>query len=286
MGVPERATDVSVCIVSYNGVNHVRECLASAFEVIVVDNASQDGTVETVRTEFPQVTLIANSENRYFTRANNQALRQAQGRYCLILNPDTLLQPDTLRRVVGFLDDHPEVGAATCLQRHPDGRVLMVGARFYTVFQLLCIGKFFSRFVRSSGMCCAHSVAEWDRQSTRRVDVAEDSFLMVRREALEVVGGYDEQFLLYFTEDDLCRRLWAAGWPVYYYAGTSIVHKVSRSTRPDKFPLYIYCINRRDAVTYFRIHHGRCAALVAYIILSLDLIGLRAMGLTKRLYCP
>ena len=110
--------DVSICIVTYHAMDFLRDCLRSiygtagsvSFEIIVVDNHSEDGTVEMLRSEFPNVHLLVNNENTGYTRPNNQAMRISQGRYLLIINPDTLVDPNTIPELAGFLDSHPEVG--------------------------------------------------------------------------------------------------------------------------------------------------------------------------------
>ncbi|WP_243664828.1 glycosyltransferase family 2 protein [Rhodothermus marinus] len=127
--VTPESCDLSVIIVNYNVRDLLEQALRSVFraadglelEVFVVDNNSVDGSVEMVRAHFPEVHLIANTENVGFSRANNQAIRRARGRYLLLLNPDTIVQEDTLRAMVDFLDAHPEVGAAGCKILNPDG---------------------------------------------------------------------------------------------------------------------------------------------------------------------
>ena len=245
-----------------------------------MDNASSDGTADMVKERFPWVRLTANSENVFFTKANNQALSRATGRYVLVLNPDTLLEDGTIDNMAGFMEHHPEAGAASCVFMDSSGSIIRTCWRARTLSWLLLSREPIVRVFRNSRALRNASMADWDRQSEREVDVVSDAFLFARRSALREVGFYDERFLLYLTEDDVCMRLRSAGHKIMHNPGARICHLVSRSTK--KKPMFaILRIQRDDFTTYFRKHHGAAAGLAAWLICSLELLVWRSYLLVR-----
>jgi GT2 family glycosyltransferase len=270
---------VSVVIVTHNSGEEVADCLRGMpgsgsrndLEVFVVDNASSDGTTRIVQDNFPWVQLMANSENLFFTRANNQAFSRAKGRYVLVLNPDTLLEPDTIDNMVRFMESHPEAGAASCLFVDSRGKIIPTCWRQRSLPWLLLSREPLVRVFGNSRVLRTAAMAAWDRLSEREVDVVSDAFLFARRSALQQVGLYDERFQLYLTEDDLCARLRGAGFKVLHNPGARICHLVSRSTK--KRPMTaILKIQKADFVRYFGKHHGVGAAAVAWLACTAELL--------------
>jgi GT2 family glycosyltransferase len=202
-------------------------------EMIVVDNGSHDGSAEMLRREFPEARLIANRENRFFSAANNQALSLSTGRYALALNSDAEILAGTLAELVGYMDGHLEVGAATCRMLFPDGRLQRNCARFLTFPHLLLENTLLGALLpkRRRRLREWRWYAEWDRGSERRVDVAPGSFFLVRREAIAAVGAFDERLRLYFSDDDWCWRLDHAGFPVMYLPVGGVIHPEAASAR-------------------------------------------------------
>lgn len=234
----DRAPDVSVCIVSWNVAADLRTCLASLreqvnppeLEVIVADNASADGTVAMLEQEFPEVKVIANRENRGFAAASNQCLRWARGRYLLLLNPDTVVPPDGLRRLVEVADANPDAGIVAPKLLNPDGTLQHSCRRFPTiaaaVFRHTLLGRLFPR-ARSEA---SYIMEDFDHQAERDVDWVSGACFMVRREAFEQVGELDERFKWGSEDVDYCMRMHRAGWRVLYTPATAIVHAVGRSS--------------------------------------------------------
>ena len=274
---------MSVAIVAHNCREELEACLdrirgaapGIPLEVFVVDNASSDGSADMVRQRFPWVRLTANPENLYFTRANNQALSRATGRYVLVLNPDTLLEEDTIAKMASFMEARPEAGAASCVFVDSRGSTISTCWRSRTLSWLLLSREPIVRMFRSSRVLREASMAGWDRLSEREVDVVSDAFLFARRSALQDVGFYDERFLLYLTEDDICIRLRAAGHKVLHNPGARICHLVSRSTK-KKPAAAILKIQKDDFVRYFRKHHGAASAAAAWLICSAELLAWRS----------
>lgn len=232
--------DLSVIIVNYN----VRQFLENALtsiqramegldgEIIVVDNASDDGSQEMLRAKFPSVRLIASRENLGFARANNLALREARGRHLLLINPDTIVQEDTLRVMVGFLDAHPDVGLAGCKILNPDGSFQLPCRRsFPTPWVALTKIAGLSALFPRSRLFGRYNLTYRDPDETYEVDAVSGSFMMVRRSVYEQVGGLDEAFFMYGEDLDWCYRVKSSGARVYYVHATTIIHFKGESTR-------------------------------------------------------
>ena len=231
--------DLSVIIVSYNVREFLQQCLHSlekageglSMEIIVVDNASGDGSAEMVRREFPRVRLIENRDNRGFSRANNQAVRIAGGRYLLLINPDTLAREDTLAAMIAFMEAHPEAGAAGCKILNPDGTLQLSCRRsFPTPWVALSKITGLGRLFPGSRLFGSYNLTYLDPDRTAQVDALSGSFMFLRRQALEQVGLFDEQYFMYGEDLDLCYRIKKATWKIYYVPDTQIIHYKGKST--------------------------------------------------------
>jgi GT2 family glycosyltransferase len=275
--------DLSVCVVTYNTRELLRECLASIylhtegirFEVIVVDNGSSDGTIEMVRTQFPQTRLIGNDRNLYYTKANNQAIQVSQGRYVLILNSDTEAKSGSLRELTAFMDTRPRVGGVAPRQVSYEGKRLANARRFHTALSMILCCETIGWLFRNSGVVQRYlTIPNWDWQSARVIEVAEGSCFLVRRTALDEVGLFDERMLLYYTDDDLCQRLHRAGWPVMYYPGSEVVHgKHQTARRMGHVPTVEFRV--RDQSVYCREYLTPWQAALVRLVTQLDLAALR-----------
>ena len=225
--------DISICITTFKAREFLRDCLRSihdatpeaSFEIIVVDNGSQDGTVEMLGTDFPEVRLIQNDENLGFTRPYNQALRVAGARFLVILNPDTIVHPEALERLMGFLETHPQVGIVGpkvlnrdgSLQkpcRRGDSRPWNAISYFTRLSRLFPKRKFFSGYL----------MTYMDEDETHPVDGVSGSCMMIRREVIDEIGYLDERFFAYQEDADYCLRARQAGWEVYYYPEAQVTH--------------------------------------------------------------
>jgi len=237
---------LSVCIVNWNTRDRLRACLRSlqewppqtAMEVVVVDNASTDGSAEMVRAEFPQVTLLANQDNRGYAEGNNQGIAASRGEYVMLLNPDTEVIPPSrpgaphpFDVLVGFLEQHPEAGAVAPQLVSPDGSVQRSCRSFPTPGALLWEFLGASRLFPASRRLGAYRMTYWDHRSCREVDQPMGSCLVLRRQALDEVGVFDPQFRIFFNEVDLCYRLKRAGWRIYFTPQAAILHYGGESTR-------------------------------------------------------
>jgi O-antigen biosynthesis protein len=231
---------LSVIIVSYNVKHFLEQCLHSVFtaldgldaEVFVVDNNSVDGSVALVKQKFPAVRLIDNRTNAGFAVANNQAIKASTGKYVLLLNPDTVVQEDTFRKTLEFMEAHPDAGALGIRMLDGKGNFLPESKRglptpavaFYKIFGL---AKLFPRSKRFG----QYHLTYLDKNETHKVDVLSGAFMLVRREALEKAGLLDETFFMYGEDIDLSYRITKAGYFNYYFAGSSIIHYKGESTK-------------------------------------------------------
>jgi hypothetical protein len=226
-------------------------------ETIVVDNASHDGSVEMVRTEYPHVRLIANVTNRGFTGGNNDGLHIARGRYVLLLNPDTEVIGNALATLVAYADSHPQVGALGPQVLNPDGSVQSSRRRFPT----LATALFESTWLQSlapRGVLERYYALDLPNDQPAEVDWVTGAALMVRREAMDQVGMMDEGFFMYSEELDWCKRIKAAGWQVAYMPSAQIIHHEGKSSEQVVPQRHIYF--QTSKVRYFRKHHGALAA--------------------------
>jgi len=226
--------DLSVIIVSYNTRRLLDECLASlqtavsptnGLEIIVVDNASGDGSVEMVREKYPDVHLIAGEENRGFSAANNLGVWQANGRVLLFLNSDTVVSAEALVQPLDYLDAHPNVGAITVRLVYPNGERDPDNHRgFPTPWNALChfsgLGRLFPASPRFDGYFQSYA----DFEQTHAVPVIAGSFMMMPRAVFDELGGWDETYFFYGEDIDFCYRIHQAGYEIIYYPHVEVLH--------------------------------------------------------------
>jgi N-acetylglucosaminyl-diphospho-decaprenol L-rhamnosyltransferase len=246
-------------------------------EVIVVDNGSSDGSVEMVRSEFPQVTLIANPENLGFPTGNNQGITAAQGRYVMLLNPDTKVLGDAFPTLVHYMDAHPDVGLVGPQLLYPDGQVQSSRRRFPTLGTLFFESTWLAPLAPSSLLDRYYVLDQLDN-AVLDVDWVTGAAMLARREAVQQVGGLDEGFFMYSEELDWCRRIKGAGWRVVYLPTARIVHYVGKSSEQAVAARHINF--QRSKIRYARKYHSRRIAA----LLRLYLFGLYTSQLGFELF--
>ncbi|MCA1744383.1 MAG: glycosyltransferase [Bacteroidales bacterium] len=237
-----RGVDLSVVIVTYNCWPFVRLCLHSLLwqedarmEVIVVDNCSEDGTVNALKEAFPQVILLANKENVGFGTACNQGMKIARGRFFLMLNPDTFVPEDLSQRVVTFMDAHPECGAMGVRMTDGTGRFLPESKRgLPTLFRSFCRFSGLSTLFPTSKIAAGYYWGHLPDNQTAPIEILSGAFMVLTRVAIEKVGGFDEQFFMYGEDIDLSWRIHEAGFVNYYQSDIGIVHFKGESTAKDQ----------------------------------------------------
>lgn len=236
----EQRPEISVIIVSYNVRDLLESCLQSLYtaltgirhEVFVVDNRSDDGTVEMVGRRFPRVSLIASEENLGFARGNNLALAAARGEIILLLNPDTLVQEDTISSMLRFFDGNPDVGMAGCKIIKPDGTLELACRRSFpspwvSFTKLSGLSSLFPR----SPLFARYNLTYLSEDESYEVDAISGSFMMLRRTVYNAIGGLDESYFMYGEDLDYCYRTQKAGWKLFYVHSTKIIHYGGESTK-------------------------------------------------------
>ena len=251
---------LSIVIVSYNVRSYLEQCLQSVKqalegiegEVFVVDNRSDDDSVETVRTKYPWVRLIENPENMGFSRANNIAIRESIGEYVLLLNPDTIVEKDTLREVLRFMEEHPKAGGAGGMMHHADGSVAPESRRALPTPWVSCLKMlgFTKRYYMSH--------LPWDKPG--RIEVISGAFCFLRRNAIDQVGLLDEDFFMYGEDIDLSYRLLKGGWENWYLP-YPITHFKGKSTQKSDYR-YVH-IFYKAMLIFFRKHYSHLSVFYA-----------------------
>jgi GT2 family glycosyltransferase len=224
--------DVSIIIVNWNTVDILRGCLFSvylqthdiSYELIVIDNASSDGSAEMVKQEFPQVTLIANSKNRGFAAANNQGMQIAIGCYVLLLNPDTIILDGAIQKSVAFADKHPDIGVLGCQVWLNENEIQKTCFSFPTLWTALVQEIGLLHMFPQSRIFGRTNYGWWDRKSEMDVDVVSGMFMLVRQEAIQEIGLMDEAYFVYAEETDWCFRFQKAGWRCVFSPIAKIIH--------------------------------------------------------------
>ena len=272
-------SEVAVIILSWNTRALLAECLGAVyasqtppefFDVWVVDNGSSDGSPELVRQHFPQAHLIANTDNRGFAGANNQALAQVTAPYALLLNSDAMLPPAALAELASCLEQRPQAGAVGPLYVRGDGSFQASFADFPSLgTELLVVAGLAERLVRPTFP--SHSPAE--SQTARVVDWIPGACLLVRTAAVKQVGLLDEGYFFYSEEVDWCYRLARAGWQVWFWPSVVVTHYVGQSARraSEASLRHLY----RGKVRFFAKHYGplSATALKGWVLITL---GIRA----------
>jgi N-acetylglucosaminyl-diphospho-decaprenol L-rhamnosyltransferase len=273
--------DLSIVIVSWNVKELLAACLASVYRslqemeynVLVVDNASSDGSVEMVRESFPQARLIANSNNRGFAAANNQAMAATRGRYLVLLNPDTELRDNALGMLLRFMDDTPAAGMAGPRLIYGDGSFQHSAFGFPSLAQ-----AFFDFFPAHYRLLESRLNGRYPRSlyaSGRpfAIDHPLGACMMVRREVIEQVGHMDEQFFMYCEEVDWAMRIKRAGWGVYCVPAAEVVHHAGQSTRQFRDEMFVALWRSR-----FRLFAKHYGPFYNWVVRRIVRAGLRRQG--------
>jgi len=227
-------SSISIVIVSFNAREHLERCLAAvaggAHEVVVVDNASADGSPALVRGRFPSVRLVELEENRGFGAANNAGMEAASCDLFLLLNSDAWPVGDAIERLAAFADARPRAGIVGPRLRNPDGSLQPSVRGWPTTWRLATEYLFLRRLGRRTRALNAFYGAGFDHETVREVEVVKGAVMLVRREAAEVVGGFDPDYFMYGEEMDLCYRIRQAGWVVVFDPEAEFVHVGGVST--------------------------------------------------------
>lgn len=225
--------DLSISIVNTSNWSYLQPCLDAireatsgiSYEVLVVDNVSTDGSIEKTRAQFPWVVLSVNDARHGFAFNNNINLRRSSGRYLMLLNDDTLVQPDALRNAVEYLDAHADVGAVGCRMINPDGTIQVTSARrLPTPLRALWREVGVTRLLSRLKLLRPEVISADDHDTVRDIDLPQEAGMIVRREVVDRVGILDERFFMFGEGADWCRRIKSAGWTIRFLPQCPIVH--------------------------------------------------------------
>lgn len=282
--------ELSVIIVNYNVKHFLEQCLMSVHsalkdidaEVFVVDNASSDDSCSMVKQKFPTVKLIENYQNVGFSKANNQAIDQSQGKYVLLLNPDTVVQEDTFSKCIAFMNSHSDAGAITVKMIDGKGNYLPESKRGFpspwvSFFKIFGLTSLFPK----SRIFARYYLGHLDKNATNQIDVLPGAFMFMRKEALNQSGLLDEQFFMYGEDIDLSYRITQAGYKNYYYPECQIIHYKGESTKKGSLN---YVLIFYKAMIIFAKKHFKSNKASTFIILINFAIYFRAfLSIIKRI---
>jgi len=278
--------DISIIIVSWNVRELLQKCLGSvgsgqwtetqalttlhrprSTEIIVVDNASSDNSVEMLRAEFPDARVIANTENAGFTRANDEALAMAQGRYLFLLNPDTELRPGALQTLFDYAETHPRVGIVGPQLFYGDGSAQSSRRRFPTLATAFLESTKLQQWFPRSRVLTRYYMLDTRDDATQEVDWINGAAMFVRRAVYEQIGGFDEAFFMYSEELDWCYRAKQAGWQIAYLPTAQVTHYEGKSSEQVVAARDIYFHSSK--IRFFRKTRGAFVAetLRAFLLL-------------------
>lgn len=270
--------DASIIIVNWNTKELLHNCLESIYdragevdcEIIVVDNASSDGSVDIVKKQFPQVIFIENNENRGFATANNQGIRIARGRYILLLNSDTIVCDAGIEKTVQYADKRPEAAVIGCQVWENSETIQMTCFRFPSILALFSETFALNKIFKKNRFFGRERMLWWGRDTERQVEVVSGMFMLVRREAIDEVGLMDESYFLYCEEADWCYRFSKAGWKILFWPGAKIIHVDGGSHSSKQVALEMHVQQHKSLLIFFRKHYGLMSFLLARLLLSLS----------------
>jgi len=282
---------ISVIIISYNVKEFLQQCILSLktaldkfeHEIIIVDNDSVDGTVNIIRQKFPEIILLENRTNVGFAKACNQGLAIARGELILLLNPDTMIQEDTIRVMTVFFDNHPEAGAAGCKILNADGTLQLACRRTFptpsvALPKLLGLSRIFPKVKAFS----SYNLTYLDPDQMTEVDAVSGSFLMLRKAVYAQIGGLDEDYFLYGEDLDYCYRIKAGGWKIFYVPDTKIIHYKGESTKLASFDNFIVFYRAMDI--FANKHFGKSYSIATDIIFKFGIFSRGLISFFVRIF--
>lgn len=274
--------ETSVIIVSWNAKAYLLKCIESIYaqqtsglEIIVVDNASSDGSPEAVRLQCPSVTLICNSENYGFSKANNIGITASTGKHLFLINSDVVVSPGCFSKLRRYIDAHPEIGLLGPKIVGANGRVQRSCMRYPSLSNTLWRALAVDSFLPHSSLFRSQLMTSWAHDETRSVDVINGCFWVVRRSAMDQVGLLDEGFFIYGEDIDWCRRFTSQGWQVVFYPEAEALHYGGASSA--NAPVRFYLEMQRANHQYWLKHHSRAASTV-FLLVNVLHHGVRAVG--------
>lgn len=254
---------ISFIIVNWNTKDILSKCLKSIYdnkpsysmEIILVDNASTDGSADLVRATFPEVIIIQNDSNLGFAKANNIGIRKSKGRYVCLINSDVLILENCMNLMIEFIDKNPTVGILSPKLLQPDFSLNSNCRKFPTLWNNLTAALGLHILFSKSSFFSTVEMSYFNHDEIRDIEVIAGSFWLVRRKAIDQVGLLDEDFFIYAEDMDWCRRFWSAGWRVVFFPQANAIHYHGSSS--SKMPIKLQIQQYRAGLHYWKKYHGR-----------------------------
>ena len=270
--------DLSIIIVNYKTLELTSDCIDSmlksntkglAFEIIVVDNASEDGSIEAIQRQFPQVMTIINKENHGFSKANNLGMRIATGEYILLLNSDTIVEPNTLKGAHDFIKDHKHIGALGCKILLPSGKLDAACKRSFPtpmngIYHSMHLDDAYPESVHFG----AYNLTYVDENKTCSIDCIMGAFMMVPRKVIDAVGMLDEDYFMYGEDVDWCYRIKKAGYQVMYYPEVRIFHHKKASGIEKRNPKVIEAFYDSMIIFYNKHYQNKYSKFTRWFVIT------------------
>jgi hypothetical protein len=270
--------DVSVIIVNWNTRQILSECLASLemcgtdcrVEIIVVDNGSEDGSVEAVKDRFRGVKVIENGTNLGFAKANNIGIRQASGRYLCLMNSDIKVHKGCIDALVRYMDANHGIGMVGPRILNTDLTVQNSCRRFPSLWTNLVVSISLDKLFPESRVFYGEHMSYFSHEQILDTDYIAGCFMLVRRETIDQVGLMDERYFIYQEEVDWCKRIWDGGWKVTFFPGAEAVHHHGASSSRDPFRFELE--RQRSVLFYWKKHYGYIERCLLFCILALRFV--------------
>lgn len=268
--------NVSILIVNYNTKDLLKQLLISirenvrkvSFEVIVVDNNSNDGSCELIKNRFSDVNLIINESNVGFSKANNQAAKLAKGKYLLFLNSDTIICENALERMVAFLEKEESTAVVGCKLLNKDNSLQRSCGIFPNLQTEFYFRTFLNRVFPTSKIFGSFKLGSWDYSSISQVDWVSGACLMIRKKIFDEIGGFDEQLYMYYEDADLCLRVKKLGLKIYFIPDAYLYHLYGGSWHSNReIPIVNSCIS---SIYFFRKHHKKWKIHILKILILFE----------------
>ncbi len=264
-----KKTDVSICIVNWNTKDLVQKCIKSirektsglTYEIIIVDNNSLDESVQIIKSDYPECLIVESKKNLGFAKGNNEAVKKASGKYILYLNPDTELITNAIFGMFLFLEKNADFGAVGCKLVTSDGRIQFTCARtFPTPFNQFSFLAMLNRLFPQSKHLSTVEMNYWDHADNREIDCLSGACIMARKDIIDALNGFDENFFMYAEDVDLCYRIRMAGWKIYYLAEDSISHHEGASSKKRSDRHFGEIMQRASNYYFLTKHFGHIKA--------------------------
>jgi len=267
--------DVSIVIVNWNTRAIVSNCLRSVFEetdkikfeVIIVDNASTDGSVEMIREEFPEVIIICNKSNRGFAAANNQGIQIGRGEYVLLLNSDTIILDNAISKSIFFARNNPKAAVTSCRVLNSDKTLQPTCFMFPSICNMILSSTYIYKIFPKNRFFGRERMSWWKRNDVRDVDAVTGCFMLVRKDAIGEIGNMDERFFMYAEETDWCYRFKQAGWQVMFMPDAEIIHLHKGSSKKIESTMRLQLSG--SILLFFEKHKSRTQYILACLFTAL-----------------